>query len=142
MTRASRFCGSKGVSWRVQLLNPDADDACASSIDSEGNQSASCQFGDLPVTTMENGKQIVISADRAPGEIKDLEERIKSRLSCGLIVDLHPTDYELRLGILQAKTEAFRLQYPGLEIAPEVLEFLARRITSNVRVLEGAMLQQ
>ena len=88
---------------------------------------------------VDQGKQIVISADRAPGEIKDLEERIKSRLSCGLIVDLHPTDYELRLGILQSKTEAFRALYPGLDIAPEVLEFLARRITSNVRVLEGAL---
>lgn len=88
---------------------------------------------------VDQGKQIVISADRAPGEIKDLEERIKSRLSCGLIVDLHPTDYELRLGILQSKVEAFRALYPGLDIAPEVLEFLARRITSNVRVLEGAL---
>jgi uncharacterized repeat protein (TIGR01451 family) len=50
-----------GVSWSVQLLNPDGDDACASSMDSDGNQSASCEFGDLPVTSMENGKQIVIS---------------------------------------------------------------------------------
>jgi chromosomal replication initiator protein len=52
---------------------------------------------------VDQNKQIVISADRAPGEIKDLEERIRSRLQCGLVVDLHPTDYELRLGILQAK---------------------------------------
>lgn len=88
---------------------------------------------------VDQGKQIVISADRAPGEIKDLEERIKSRLSCGLIVDLHPTDYELRLGILQTKTEAFRAQYPNLKMASGVLEFLAHRITSNVRVLEGAL---
>ncbi|MDO5620870.1 MAG: chromosomal replication initiator protein DnaA [Paracoccus sp. (in: a-proteobacteria)] len=88
---------------------------------------------------VDQGKQIVISADRAPGEIKDLEDRIKSRLSCGLIVDLHPTDYELRLGILQTKAETFRAQYPGLQIASGVLEFLARKITSNVRVLEGAL---
>ncbi len=59
-------------------------------------------------------KQIIISADRAPGEIKDLEERIKSRLQCGLVVDLHPTDYELRLGILQSKVDYYRGQYPGL----------------------------
>ncbi|MCL7466495.1 chromosomal replication initiator protein DnaA [Phaeovulum sp. NW3] len=84
-------------------------------------------------------KQIVISADRAPGEIKDLEERIKSRLQCGLVVDLHPTDYELRLGILQTKAEAYRGQYPGLKLADGVLEFLAHRITTNVRVLEGAL---
>jgi chromosomal replication initiator protein len=84
-------------------------------------------------------KQIIISADRAPGEIKDLEDRVKSRLQCGLVVDLHPTDYELRLGILQSKVESQRNTYPGLEMDDGVLEFLAHRITSNVRVLEGAL---
>ena len=84
-------------------------------------------------------KQIIISADRAPGEIKDLEERIKSRLQCGLVVDLHPTDYELRLGILQSKVDVYAAQYPELSIADGVLEFLAHRISTNVRVLEGAL---
>ena len=88
---------------------------------------------------VDQNKQIVISADRAPGEIKDLEDRIKSRLQCGLVVDLHPTDYELRLGILQAKVDYYRQQYKGLEIADGVLAFLAHRITTNVRVLEGAL---
>ncbi len=88
---------------------------------------------------VDQNKQIVISADRAPGEIKDLEDRIKSRLQCGLVVDLHPTDYELRLGILQQKVEVYRNQYRGLQITPGVLEFLAHRITTNVRVLEGAL---
>jgi chromosomal replication initiator protein len=88
---------------------------------------------------VDQNKQIVISADRAPGEIKDLEERIKSRLQCGLVVDLHPTDYELRLGVLQQKAEMYRTQYRGLAIADGVLEFLAHRITTNVRVLEGAL---
>lgn len=90
---------------------------------------------------VDQNKQIVISADRAPGEIKDLEDRIRSRLQCGLVVDLHPTDYELRLGILQAKVEHYRNQYRGLVMAPGVLEFLAHRITSNVRVLEGALMR-
>ncbi|MFC4671547.1 chromosomal replication initiator protein DnaA [Seohaeicola nanhaiensis] len=84
-------------------------------------------------------KQIIISADRAPGEIKDLEERVQSRLQCGLVVDLHPTDYELRLGILQSKVQQYRGTYPGLQIADGILEFLAARITTNVRVLEGAL---
>ena len=84
-------------------------------------------------------KQIIISADRAPGEIKDLEDRIRSRLQCGLVVDLHPTDYELRLGILQSKELYYRSQYPGLVIHSGVLEFLAHRISTNVRVLEGAL---
>ncbi len=88
---------------------------------------------------VDQNKQIIISADRAPGEIKDLEDRIKSRLQCGLVVDLHPTDYELRLGILQNKVEQYRGQYPDLQIADGVLEFLAHRISTNVRVLEGAL---
>ncbi len=88
---------------------------------------------------IDQSRQIVISADRAPSEIKDLEDRIKSRLQSGLVVDLHPTDYELRLGILQSKAEYYRQQYRGLVIASGVLEFLAHRITTNVRVLEGAL---
>ena len=84
-------------------------------------------------------KQIVISADRAPNEIKDLEDRVKSRLQCGLVVDLHPTDYELRLGILQNKLAGHKADHPELVIEEGVLEFLAQRIPSNVRVLEGAL---
>jgi chromosomal replication initiator protein len=88
---------------------------------------------------VDQNRQIVISADRSPGEIKGLEERIKSRLQCGLVVDLHPTDYELRLGILQQKAEMQRGHYPGVKLQPGVLEFLAHRITTNVRVLDGAL---
>ncbi|MBV1894867.1 MAG: chromosomal replication initiator protein DnaA [Rhodobacteraceae bacterium] len=88
---------------------------------------------------VDQNKQIIISADRAPGEIKDLEDRVKSRLQCGLVVDLHPTDYELRLGILQTKVQMHRKTYPDLEITDGVLEFLAQRISTNVRVLEGAL---
>ncbi len=84
-------------------------------------------------------KQIIISADRAPGEIDGLEERIKSRLQWGLVVDLHPTDYELRLGILQAKAEAQMIAHPGVVVGSGVMELLAHRISSNVRVLEGAL---
>ena len=88
---------------------------------------------------VDQNKQIIISADRAPGEIKDLEDRVKSRLQCGLVVDLHPTDYELRLGILQNKVQQHINTYPDLVIADGVLEFLAHRISTNVRVLEGAL---
>lgn len=84
-------------------------------------------------------KQIIISADRAPDEIKDMENRIRSRLQSGLVVDLHPTDYELRLGILQSKSEMYSRMYPGLEVERGILEFLAARIVSNVRILEGAL---
>lgn len=88
---------------------------------------------------VDQNKQIIISGDRAPGEMTDMEERIRSRMQCGLIVDLHPTDYELRLGILQSKLESHRIQYPDLKMSEGVLEFLAHRISTNVRVLEGAL---
>ena len=90
---------------------------------------------------VDQNKQIIISADRAPGDIKDLEERIKSRLQCGLVVDLHPTDYELRLGVLQSKVAQNAGAFPDMRLAPGVLEFLAHRITTNVRVLEGALMR-
>ena len=88
---------------------------------------------------IEQGKQIVISADRAPGEIDGLEERIKSRLAWGLVVDVHPTDYELRLGILQAKAEIQMELNRDVKIDEGILEYLAHKISSNVRVLEGAL---
>ncbi|MEM7544817.1 MAG: chromosomal replication initiator protein DnaA [Pseudomonadota bacterium] len=88
---------------------------------------------------IDSGKQIVISGDRAPGDIENLEERVKSRLQWGLVVDIHPTDYELRLGILQTKAEQALEKDPSIKFDPKVLEFLAHRISSNVRVLEGAL---
>ncbi len=104
-----------------------------------GKDSTQDEFFHTFNALVDQNKQIVISADRAPGEIKGLEERIKSRLQCGLVVDLHPTDYELRLGVLQQKAELYREQNQGLKIASGVLEFLAHRISTNVRVLEGAL---
>lgn len=104
-----------------------------------GKDSTQEEFFHTFNTLVDGQKQIIISADRAPGEIKELEERIKSRLQCGLVVDLHPTDYELRLGILQSKVDVYSAQYPELVIADGVLEFLAHRISTNVRVLEGAL---
>jgi chromosomal replication initiator protein len=104
-----------------------------------GKESTQEEFFHTFNALVDQNKQIVISADRAPGEIKDLEDRIRSRLSSGLVVDLHPTDYELRLGILQQKVELNRAAYGNVEIGHGVLEFLAHRITTNVRVLEGAL---
>jgi chromosomal replication initiator protein len=80
-------------------------------------------------------RQLVISADRSPSDLEGIEERIRSRLGWGLVADIHPTDFELRLGILQSKLEAT----PGAKVSMEVLEFLARRISSNIRELEGAL---
>jgi chromosomal replication initiator protein len=104
-----------------------------------GKNSTQDEFFHTFNALVDQGKQIVISADRAPGEIEGLEERIRSRLQWGLVVDLHPTDYELRLGILQSKAETQLKTMPDVQMDAGVLEFLAHRISSNVRVLEGAL---
>jgi chromosomal replication initiator protein len=83
---------------------------------------------------VDQNRQIIVSADKSPSDLEGMEERLKSRLGCGLVADIHPTDYELRLGILQAKAE-----HIGTEIPDKVMEFLAHKITSNVRELEGAL---
>lgn len=80
-------------------------------------------------------KQLVISGDRSPSDLDGIEERIRSRLGWGLVADIHSTSYELRLGILQSKAE----KLDGIEIPQKVLEFLALKITSNIRELEGAL---
>jgi len=76
----------------------------------------------------------VISADKSPSDLEGMEERLISRLNCGLVADIHATTYELRLGILESKTEQI-----GEAVPHKVLEFLAHRITGNVRELEGAL---
>ena len=88
---------------------------------------------------IDQNKQVIISGDRAPVDMEQLEDRIKSRLQWGLVVDVHPTDYELRLGILQSKQESQARYNSSVEVSPGVLEFMAQRISSNVRVLEGAL---
>jgi chromosomal replication initiator protein len=82
---------------------------------------------------IDQNSQVVISADKSPNDLT-VEDRVKSRLAWGLVADIHPTTYELRLGILQSKAEQAQAKVP-----PNVLEFLAHRITSNVRELEGAL---
>jgi len=99
-----------------------------------GKDSTQEEFFHTFNTLVDRGRQIVISADRSPSDLSGLEERIRSRLAWGLVADIHPTTYELRLGILQAKAEQLKVQIPE-----RVIEFLASRITSNVRELEGAM---
>jgi chromosomal replication initiator protein len=83
---------------------------------------------------VDQNRQIVFSADKSPSDLEGLEERMRSRLGWGLVADLHPTTYELRLGILQSKAE-----HAGVPVPPKVLEFLAHKIVSNVRELEGAL---
>jgi chromosomal replication initiator protein len=83
---------------------------------------------------IDNNRQMVISCDRSPTDLDNIEDRIKSRLGWGLVADVHSTTYELRLGILQSKLEQMNIHIPQ-----DVVEFLAAKITSNVRELEGAL---
>ena len=83
---------------------------------------------------VDQNQQVVVSADKSPSDLEGMEDRMRSRLGWGLVADIHPTTYELRLGILQAKAERMKGEIPV-----KVLEFLAHKITSNVRELEGAL---
>ena len=82
---------------------------------------------------VEAGKQIVISADKSPSDLNGLDARLRTRLGCGMVADLHATTIELRLSILESKSIR-----AGVPVPSKVLEFLAHKITSNVRELEGA----
>ncbi|MGI4775856.1 MAG: chromosomal replication initiator protein DnaA [Janthinobacterium lividum] len=83
---------------------------------------------------IDNNRQMIISCDRSPSDLDNIEDRIKSRLGWGLVADVHSTTYELRLGILESKLEQMNIQIPQ-----NVIEFLATKIVSNVRELEGAL---
>ncbi len=83
---------------------------------------------------IEEGRQIIISADKSPADLEGIETRLKSRLGCGLVADIHPTDFDLRMGILNNKAQQL-----GVELPTKVAEFLAQKITSNIRELEGAL---
>ncbi len=80
------------------------------------------------------GKQIVVSADKSPSDLSGLEDRLRTRLGCGMVADLHATTYELRISILEAKAAR-----AGVPVPPKVMEFLAHKIATNVRELEGGL---
>src|SRR6516162_7846549 len=87
-------------------------------------------------TLFDGRKQIVLSSDRPASEIANLEQRLVSRFEWGLTTELQPPDIETRMAILRKKAQALHVQ-----LAPEVIEFLAQRVRSNVRRLEGALMR-
>ena len=129
--RALRFKDT--VSFKEQFRSVDVlmiDDVQFIS----GKDSTQEEFFHTFNALVDQNRQIIISADKSPNDLEGIEERMRSRLGWGLVADIHPTNYELRLGILQAKAEAMALGLPE-----KILEFLAYKITGNVRELEGAL---
>lgn len=99
-----------------------------------GKESTQEEFFHTFNALVDQNKQIIISADKSPSDLTGIDERLRSRLAWGLVADIHPSTYELRLGILQSKREKL-----GAEVPDSVLEFLALKVTSNIRELEGAL---
>ena len=100
-----------------------------------GKESTQEEFFHTMNEIISSGKRLVLAADRSPQNLEGIQERILSRMAWGLVADINPADLELRLNILAAKRD----RMGGTAVPDEVLEFLARRITANVRELEGAL---
>lgn len=84
----------------------------------------------------QTGKQIVLTADRYPAEMQGLQDRLLSRFQSGLVVDIQPPDFEMRVAILMEKAEQ-----NGVDLSYDIFEFIARHIKSNVRDLEGTIIR-
>jgi chromosomal replication initiator protein len=104
-----------------------------------GKESTQEEFFHTFNALIDGNHQVIISADRSPSDLEGIEERIRSRLGWGLVADIHPTDYELRLGILQSKAETLMRNHKDASVPEQVLEFLAQRVATNIRELEGAL---
>ena len=104
-----------------------------------GKESTQEEFFHTFNALIDGNHQVIISADRSPSDLEGIEERIRSRLGWGLVADIHPTDYELRLGILQSKAETLMRNHKDAVVPEQVMEFLAQRVATNIRELEGAL---
>ena len=91
---------------------------------------------------LDKGSQIIVSADRAPNKLSRIQERIKSRFSGGLVVDIQKPDQELRKKVIQKKTEELNVLYSGqIKISSEIQEFISNEITSSIREIVGVRMQ-
>ena len=102
-------------------------------------KSIQAEFGHALNALLDAGREVIVAADRPPNDLESLDERVRSRLSVGLCVEIGALDEPLRLKILEARVAAARTLQPAFEISPTVLAFVARAIRSNGRDLEGAV---
>ncbi len=85
------------------------------------------------------GRQVVIASDRPPSDLESLDDRVRSRLAGGLVVEMGALGEELRFEILKARVLAARAHHPGFDVPPPVLSYIAKAVTHNGRDLEGAV---
>jgi len=97
------------------------------------------EFGHTLNALIDAGRQIVIAADRPPADLENLDERVRSRLAGGLVVEVTALDEALRTSILSTRIEALKTIHPTFEVGPSVIAYVARSITANGRDLEGAV---
>ncbi len=101
-----------------------------------GKEKTQDHFFHIFNTLHQSRKQIILSSDRAPKDLKGLDDRLISRFQWGLAADIQPPELEMRIAILKKKSEDY-----GLELSPDILEYVANNITSNIRELEGCLIK-
>ena len=102
-------------------------------------KSIQAEFGHTINALIDAGRQVVVASDRPPTELEALDERVRSRLAGGLVVEIGSLDEQLRASILTARLQAVRASHPTFEVSPAVAAYVARAITANGRDLEGAV---
>lgn len=132
----SALKSQQALNWKEQLRNIDLlviDDAQFIQ-----GRTVQQEFGHTINYLIDNGKQVVVAADRLAGELESLDERVRSRLGGGLVVEIGTLDDDLRHQILSARISALQALHPTFQVLPDVTAYVAQAVTTNGRDLDGA----